>query len=228
LAERENALFIVATPIGNMADITLRALDVLKSVDIIVCEDTRRTGRLLLQYGIKKKLISCHGYNEKSRVNAIVQRLEEGKSLAYCSDAGTPAVSDPGSLLAQDIREKGFEVIPIPGPSAAISAYSVSGFSGGDFIFGGFLSPKSGRRKRRLEKIMSCDTAVILYESPHRVVKLLEDIADIDSKRYIFIGREMTKLHEEYISGIVVEVLENFKSRSTIKGEIVVCISAKE
>jgi 16S rRNA (cytidine1402-2'-O)-methyltransferase len=223
----KNVLYIVATPIGNLSDITLRALDVLKNVDIIVCEDTRRTGKLLSHYGIKKSLLSCHGYNEKTRTGSVIQELESGKSAAYCSDAGTPGVSDPGSILAAEVRECGYEVIPIPGPTAAASAFSVSGFSGSAYFFGGFLSPKQGRRRRRLLELMDCGSAVIIYESPFRIVKLLGDIADIDSERKVFVAREMTKLHEEYVSGTAGELLDDFKMRKTVKGEIVVCISRK-
>lgn len=220
-------LYIVATPIGNLKDITLRALEVLKDVDVISCEDTRHTLKLLSHYEIKKHLVSIHARNEKIACNKVLDLLEEGKNVAYVSDAGTPAISDPGSILVNEARQKGIEVIPIPGCSAFVTLLSVSGIFDKSVLFEGFLSPKPGKRKKRLMDLMSRDSAVILYESPHRLVKLLKDIAEIDDSRDVVVGKELTKLHEDVIAGKAGKLLEIFSSLESIRGEFSVLISAR-
>lgn len=220
-------LYIVATPIGNLKDITLRALEVLKDVDVISCEDTRHTLKLLSHYEIKKHLVSIHARNEKIACNKVLDLLEEGKNVAYVSDAGTPAISDPGSILVNEARQKGIEVIPIPGCSAFVTLLSVSGIFDKSVLFEGFLSPKPGKRKKRLMDLMSRDSAVILYESPHRLVKLLKDIAEIDDNRDVVVGKELTKLHEDVIAGKAGKLLEIFSSLESIRGEFSVLISAR-
>lgn len=221
-------LYMVATPIGNLGDITLRALETLKAVDLIACEDTRRTLQLLNRFSIAKKLISCRTQNEAAAAQTVCRALEAGQSVAYCSDAGTPGVSDPGARLAQIVRQNGFRVVPIPGASAVTALISVSATESKGFRFEGFLSPKEGRRKRRLEELMNGDVPFILYESPFRIIKLLHNIADTDSERLITVGRELTKQHEEIVEGTAEKVLNLFESRNMIKGEWVLLINGKK
>ena len=218
-------LYIVGTPIGNLGDITFRAVETLKNADVIACEDTRHTLQLLTHFEIRKPLISCRAQNESIAAQKIISLLEEGKNVAYASDAGTPGISDPGALLAGAVRAAGFQVVPIPGASAFAALVSVAGMGGKTLIFEGFLSPKGGRRRTRLKELLSTGDAVILYESPFRIVKLLNDIADIGEDRRIVVGREMTKLHEEIIEGTAAEIAENFSGRDSIKGEFAIFIS---
>lgn len=210
-------LYIVATPIGNLDDITFRAVQTLKSVPVIACEDTRHTQLLLNHLGITgKRLIACHSHNEASSSEGIVKLLTEGLDVAYCSDAGTPGVSDPGSRVVNACRENGFKVVPIPGASASVTLISASGLIGKTFTFEGFLSPKSGRRKKRLEELLARDEAFIVYESPFRILKTLEEIKALDDKRRIVLGRELTKTFEEFICGTASEVIAQLK---VVKGE---------
>lgn len=219
-------LFMVATPIGNLEDLTYRAARILGEVDIIACEDTRHTSILLRHLGISKPLISCHARDEERGSQRVVTLLDEGKNLAYCSDAGTPGISDPGVMLARKAREAGHEIIPLPGPSAITALASVAGIYFKGLHFEGFLSPRQGRRKKRLESLMSSPDATMLYESPFRILKLLEDIASIDPQRQICIGREMTKLHEEFLFGNALELSGDLGQRQAIKGEFCILISA--
>ena len=212
-------LYIIGTPIGNMQDITLRGLETLKSVDVIACEDTRHSRKLLNKYEIKKPVISCHGYNEEKCTEKIIYLLGEGKDVGYISDAGTPCLSDPGALLVGRVREAGEEIIPIPGPFAAAALLSVCGYYGKTVIFEGFLSPKQGRRRKRLRELLDLDYSFLLYESPFRIVKLISDLADIEPERQIFLGREMTKIHEEFLHGTAADVLSGLEMREMIKGE---------
>jgi 16S rRNA (cytidine1402-2'-O)-methyltransferase len=212
-------LYIIGTPIGNLQDITLRGLETLKSVDVIACEDTRHSRKLLNKYEIKKHVISCHGYNEGKSTERIVELLREGKDVGYISDAGTPALSDPGALLVGRVREAGEEIVPIPGPFAAATLLSVSGHYGKTVIFEGFLSPKQGRRRKRLRELLDLNYSFLLYESPFRIVKLIRDLADIEPERQIFLGREMTKIHEEFLHGAASDVLAGLETRESIKGE---------
>lgn len=220
-------LFIVATPIGNLGDISFRALQTFKDVDYIACEDTRRTRALLTHYEISKPLLSCRAVNEGSAAEKIVKLLDEGNNIAYSSDAGTPAVSDPGSILVRTAREAGHKIVPIPGASAFGAIISVAGAYDKTVVFEGFLSPKGGKRKKRLQELFDFGAGFVLYESPYRIVKLLTDIAEIDSIREVVIGRELTKLHEEVVKGSASEVLQNFKQRSSIKGEFAVFVTGK-
>ncbi|MCR5763243.1 MAG: 16S rRNA (cytidine(1402)-2'-O)-methyltransferase [Treponema sp.] len=218
-------LYIVATPIGNLGDITFRALETLKSVDVIAAEDTRHTLELLTHFEIRKPLISCRAQNEGHASEKIIKMLDEGQSVAYASDAGTPGISDPGAILAGLARKAGHKVVPIPGASAFATLASVAGAGGKTLIFEGFLSPKPGRRRSRLKELLATGDAVIVYESPFRIVKLLADIAEIDSERRIVVGRELTKIHEEITDGTAREVLEDYSSRQKILGEFAVFIS---
>ncbi len=220
-----STLYVVGTPIGNLGDITFRAVETFKSVDVIAAEDTRHTLQLLNHLGIKKPLISCRSQNESVAGQKIIKLLDEGQNVAYASDAGTPGVSDPGAVLAGLARAAGHTVVPIPGPSAFASLVSVAGAGGKTLIFEGFLSPKPGRRRSRLRELLSTGDAVVLYESPFRVVKLLTDIADIEADRRVVVGRELTKLHEEIVEGTASEMRDEFAGRDKVLGEFAVFIS---
>ena len=218
-------LYIVGTPIGNLDDITFRAIETFKKVDFIACEDTRHTLQLLNHFEIKKPLISCRAQNEKTAGEKIVKLLDEGHSVAYASDAGTPGISDPGAVLVDVVRAANHTIVPIPGPTAFSTLVSAAGTGGKTLIFEGFLSPKPGRRRSRLIELLATGDAVIIYESPFRITKLLSDLADIDSNRRVVVGRELTKLHEEITSGTAAELLKDYSERNSIKGEFAVFIS---
>lgn len=220
-----STLYIVGTPIGNLGDITYRAVETLKNVDVVAAEDTRHTLQLLTHLEIRKPLISCRAQNEKIAAQKIIQLMDEGKNIAFASDAGTPGISDPGAILAGLVRKSGHSVVPIPGPSAFATLASVAGAGGKTLIFEGFLSPKPGKRRGRLKELLSTEDAIVLYESPFRIVKLLTDIADIDNNRRVVVGRELTKLHEEIVEGTAAELRDDFTSRASIKGEFAVFIS---
>lgn len=221
-------LYMVATPIGNLEDITYRAIETLKSVDIIACEDTRQSMKLLNHYGIKKHLISVRARNEKNSAPGVVKLMDEGKNIAYISDAGTPVLSDPGSILIKAVRETEHDVVPIPGPNAFGALISVSGFVGKTVTFEGFLPQKSGKRRKRVEELLDREESFIIYESPYRIVKLLTLLAEINSERHLLLGREITKNFEEFIQGTTAEVLENLSTRTTIKGEFAILVAGKE
>ena len=217
-----STLYIVATPIGNLDDITLRAIKTLREADVIACEDTRHTQTLLTHLEITgKRLIACHAHNEAASSQGIIGLLSQGLSVAYCSDAGTPGVSDPGSRLVRAVREAGFDVVPIPGASAAVTLISASGLNGKTFTFEGFLSPKSGRRKARLKELLAREEAFIIYESPFRILKTLGEIRDLDDSRHLVLGREMTKAFEQFIYGTASEVISQLK---VVKGEFALVV----
>ncbi|MBR5646497.1 MAG: 16S rRNA (cytidine(1402)-2'-O)-methyltransferase [Treponema sp.] len=220
-----SVLYIVGTPIGNLGDITYRAVETLRNADYIAAEDTRHTLQLLNHFEIKKQLISCRSQNEKLAGEKIVQLLDKGFSVAYASDAGTPGISDPGAVLVDVVREAGHKIVPIPGTSAFATLISVAGSGGKTLIFEGFLSPKPGKRRSRLKELMATGDAIIIYESPFRITKLLKDISDIDSTRRIVVGRELTKLHEEVSCGSAEELLKDYAGRASIKGEFALFIS---
>ncbi len=215
-------LYIVATPIGNLDDITLRAINTLREADVIACEDTRHTQTLLTHLGITgKRLIACHAHNEAASSQGIVGLLGQGLNVAYCSDAGTPGVSDPGSRLVRAVREAGFDIVPIPGASASVTLISASGLAGKTFTFEGFLSPKSGRRKSRLKELLEREEAFIIYESPFRILKTLGELRDLDDSRHLVLGREMTKAFEQFIYGTPSEVIAELK---VVKGEFALVV----
>ena len=217
-----STLYIVATPIGNLDDITLRAIRTLREADVIACEDTRHTQTLLTHLEITgKRLIACHAHNEAASSQGIIALLSQGLSVAYCSDAGTPGVSDPGSRLVRAVRSAGFEVVPIPGASASVTLISASGLSGKTFTFEGFLSPKSGRRKNRLKELLAREEAFIVYESPFRILKTLGELRDLDDTRHLVLGREMTKAFEQFIYGTPSEVISQLK---VVKGEFALVV----
>lgn len=227
-------LYVVGTPIGNLDDITFRAVETFKKVQVIAAEDTRHTLELLnalenkglLSHNdIKKQMISCRSQNEEKAAEKIIECLKNGNDVAYASDAGTPGISDPGAVLVSLVRQAGFSVTAIPGPSAFATLVSVAGTGGKTLIFEGFLSPSPGKRRKRLRELLATGDAFILYESPFRIVKLLSDISDIDNNRKIVVGRELTKLHEEIIEGNAKSLYDDFSSRASIKGEFAIFIS---
>jgi 16S rRNA (cytidine1402-2'-O)-methyltransferase len=219
------ALYLVATPIGNLEDITLRALRVLKEVDVIACEDTRQTQKLLNHYAITTRTTSYHEYNETTKSAELVKEMQEGARVAVVTDAGMPGISDPGyRLIALAIRHH-LPVVPIPGASAFLAALVASGLPTDSFRFSGFLPAKRGERRAALEGIESSPRTQVFYEAPHRVVESLEDVVEVlGAGREVVIAREVTKLHEEFLRGRAGEVLENLKSRATVKGEITLLI----
>jgi 16S rRNA (cytidine1402-2'-O)-methyltransferase len=217
----------VATPIGNLDDMTFRAVEILKNVDIIACEDTRQSMKLLGHYGIQKHLISCRARNEVNSAAGIMKLLEEGKDVAYISDAGSPGISDPGSILVRSARDHGFKTIPVPGASAQTALASVGGYKGKSVLFEGFLPQKQGKRKKRLRELLDREEAFIVYESPYRIEKLMKELVELEPDRILLIGREMTKIHEQYIEGNSVALLEMLGKEITIKGEFAILVSGK-
>lgn len=214
-------LYLVATPIGNLEDITLRAIKKLKEVDIILAEDTRQTLKLLNHFEISKPLISYHRHNEEIKVDNIIQKLEEGINIALVSDAGTPVISDPGEVVVKEALKNDIEVIPIPGACALINGLIVSGFDAKEFSFYGFLSLNKKLRKEKLEEIRNENKTVILYEAPHKILNTLNDLKEVLGNRKVVIARELTKIHEEYIRGTVTEILEKYKEP---RGEHIIVI----
>ncbi|MEJ2696340.1 MAG: 16S rRNA (cytidine(1402)-2'-O)-methyltransferase [Candidatus Sulfobium sp.] len=219
-------LYIVATPIGNLEDITLRALRVLKEADVIAAEDTRHSLRLLNHYGISRQLVSYWGEKEKVRAEETISLLKAGKNVALISDAGTPGIADPGSVLIRRAWEEGIRVEAVPGPAAVIAALSVSGFSTEEFMFCGFLPSKQSRRRKLLEELSREKRTVVFYEAPHRIMECFGDIAELFGDRKTVVAREMTKLHEEITRGDAVEIRERLEG-SVTAGEYVVVIEGR-
>ncbi|MBM3844995.1 MAG: 16S rRNA (cytidine(1402)-2'-O)-methyltransferase [Verrucomicrobia bacterium] len=217
-------LYLVATPIGNLEDITLRAIRTLKECDFIAAEDTRRTGILLNRFGIEKRMISCFQHNERRRGAEILEALKAGARVALVSDAGTPAISDPGERLVRSVLDAGFRVESVPGPCALISALTASGTTCDQFLFAGFLPHKSGQRRKRLTQLLASPATVVLYESPFRVERLLKELVELDPTRHVVLARELTKLHEEFLRGNPVDLLQDWQKRPR-KGEFVAIIS---
>ncbi len=220
-------LYLVATPIGNLADISARALETLETVDFIACEDTRHTGKLLHHFGIKKKLFSYHEHNETARADEFAELLNQGKSIAVVSDAGTPAICDPALRVVQKAHEIGARVVSIPGAVAFVNALVVSGLPTDSIFFGGFLPSRKTERRRRLAEVLPIPATLIFYETPHRLAKSLVDCLEVLGNRKIAVVREITKLHEETILGNLAELAEKF-STLEVKGEIVLVIDRDE
>ncbi len=220
-------LYVVSTPIGNLEDISQRALNTLAQADLIACEDTRRTGLLLKHFGIENRLLSYHEYNKLRRTPEILEILKQGKIVALVSDAGTPGISDPGFYLIRAAIEKGIRVIPVPGASALLAALVVSGLPANRFAFEGFLPKREGRRRKRLIALLYEPRTMIFCESAHRIRRLLNEIKEILGDRRIAVCRELTKKYEEVIRGTVAEVLERIAERE-LKGEIVVVVAGYE
>jgi 16S rRNA (cytidine1402-2'-O)-methyltransferase len=216
-------LYLVATPIGNLADITHRAVEVLSRVAVIACEDTRHTRKLLQHYGIVTKTISYHEHNEQERARHLVDLLRDGKDVAVVSDAGTPAISDPGFRLVRAAIENDLTVVPVPGPSALISALIAAGLPTDEFFFGGFLPARSNARRTRLNELRSVPGTLVFYEAPHRLAETLKDALEILGEREAVVARELTKLHEEIRRGRLSELAEHYSSEEP-RGEIVLLI----
>ncbi len=223
------ALYLVGTPIGNLEDITLRAVRVLKEVDVIACEDTRQTQKLLNHYAIATRTTSYHEHNEMTRSAELVKEMQEGASVALVTDAGMPGISDPGyRLIALAIRHH-LPVVPIPGASAFLAALVASGLPTDSFRFSGFLPAKRGERRAALEAVKSSPRTQVFYEAPHRIVDALTDVVEVlGEARHVVVAREVTKLHEEFLRGRASEVQENLKSREAVKGEITLLIGKPE
>ena len=221
-------LYIVATPIGNLEDITFRAVRVLQEVDLIACEDTRQTHKLLERYNIANPLVSYHEHNERMRSADLLRELQAGKNIALVSDAGTPLIADPGYRLVQQARDQGIAVSPIPGASALLTGLSASGLPTDSFSFHGFLPPKKGQRRKLLEELRSSEETLVFYEAPHRILETLEDIEEILGPRPVVLAREVTKVHEEFLRGTAAEIRDALGKRPIVKGEITLMVGKSE
>jgi 16S rRNA (cytidine1402-2'-O)-methyltransferase len=217
-------LYIVATPIGNLEDITHRAVRILKEVSLIACEDTRHTRKLLEHYGIKTKTISYHEHNERERGAQLLQALAAGKDVAVVSDAGTPGISDPGFRIVGEATTHGISVVPVPGPTALIAALIASGMTTDEFFFAGFLPARSGARRTRLAQLREIPATLIFYEAPHRIAATLRDALEVLGNRDAAIARELTKLHEEIVRGSLTELMTRFGESEKARGEFVLLI----
>ena len=218
-------LYLVATQIGNLEDITLRAINVLKNVDLIAAEDTRHTLKLLNHLEISKPMISCHRHNENEKSNKIIEKLKEGKNIAIVSDAGTPGISDPGEEVVKEAIKENIKIIPIPGACAAINALIVSGIDTKEFYFLGFLPLNKKLRKEKLNEIKNINKTIILYEAPHKILNTINDLENILENRQVVFAREITKIHEEFIRGTIKEIKEKIENP---KGEFVIIIEGNK
>lgn len=221
-------LYVVATPLGNLEDVTLRALRVLREADLVACEDTRRTAQLLKAHGIAAPTTSYFEHNERWKGDRLLDELRAGRTLALVSDAGTPGISDPGFRLVRDARAAGIPVVPVPGPSAAITALSVSGLPSDRFLFVGFLPPRAAARRRAIEALAAVAETLVIYESPTRVLETLADLAGVLGDREAFLCREATKLHEEYRRGRLADLRAELAGRDSVRGEIVLVVSGAQ
>ncbi|MBI2149914.1 MAG: 16S rRNA (cytidine(1402)-2'-O)-methyltransferase [Acidobacteria bacterium] len=214
-------LFVVATPIGNLQDISVRALEILRQVDLIACEDTRLTIKLLNHFGIRKPLTSYHEFNEEKKAEDLARQLAANANVALVSDAGTPAISGPGYRLVRLCRERGIPIVAIPGPNAAVTALSASGLPAGEFLFAGFLPSKKSARREKLASLANITCTLVFYEAPHRIEGTLQDIQEVLGDRAVCLAREITKIHEEYLFGRLSQVKDQVKPL----GEFVVVVS---
>lgn len=219
--KNENALYLIPTPIGNLDDITIRSLKLLRKVDILLCEDTRVTGSLLKKYDIKQKLISCHEYNEDSIKYDVVKYIKEGLKVGLVTDQGSPIISDPGFRVVQEVIDNGYSVIGLPGATAFVPALISSGIAPSKFLFYGFLNSKNSKQKQELESLKLYPYTMIFYEAPHRIINTLENMRKIFGNRHISLSREISKLYEEIYRGTIDEVLGNFDK---LKGEFVLIV----
>lgn len=218
----EAVLYLIPTPIGNMEDITLRAINILKEVDILLCEDTRVTGSLLHHLNIKKKLLACHDYNEDEVKDKVLDYLKDGKKVGLVTDRGTPIISDPGYKVVKYLINNGYPVVSLPGPTAFVPALTMSSLNPAPFLFYGFLNAKKSKRRKELEELSLFPYTLIFYEAPHRILDTLEDILSVFGNREISLAREISKIYEENIHGTISEVLKEVDS---IKGEMVLVVS---
>lgn len=219
-------LLVVSTPIGNLADLSPRAREAFEQADLVACEDTRHTGRLLASLGIKKRLVSLHEHNERQRLPGLLAELEGGATVALASDAGTPLLSDPGFVLVREAAARGVRIEPIPGPSAALAALVASGLPPYPFTFAGFPPPKPGKRRAFYRRFAELGHTLVVFESPHRLLASLEDALAELGERPAAIGRELTKLHEEVLRGPLSHLLEDLRARPALKGEFVLVLGA--
>lgn len=224
MADTAGTLYLVSTPIGNLEDVTRRALRVLSEVNLVACEDTRHTRKLLDHYGIKTKTISYHEHNERGRADELAARLAAGVSIALVSDAGTPAVSDPGYRLVRAAIERGASVVPVPGATAFVAALTASGLPTDEFFFGGFLPARQTARRARLAQVRTLPATLVFYEAPHRIADALRDARDVLGEREAAVARELTKLHEEIARGRLTELIEKFSGEHAARGEMVLVI----
>ncbi len=220
-------LYVIATPLGNLEDLSRRALDVLSRAGTVACEDTRRTARLLARYELSPATLSCHAHNERSRIDPILRILESGKDVALVSDGGTPGISDPGHLLVAEARRAGFPVVPLPGPSAVTTLLSVSGLPADRYVFDGFLPHKGGERRKRLRELALERRTWVVYETPHRILETLNEMDGILGERPMVLGRELTKVHEEILAGTAREILERLAD-GVSRGEFCLAVAGNE
>jgi 16S rRNA (cytidine1402-2'-O)-methyltransferase len=221
-------LYVVATPIGNLEDMTFRAVRILREVDRIACEDTRQTRKLLDHYGISTPAVSYHEHNEQARSDELIRDLEAGRNIALVSDAGTPLIADPGYRVVEKARERGISVVPLPGASALLAALSASGLPTDHFAFLGFLPPKSGQRRKALLEGRELRVSLVFFETPHRIQDALEDLAEIFPGTTVVLARELTKIHEEFLRGTAAELRALLANRDAIKGEFTVMVAKYE
>lgn len=225
-ATKFGSLYLVATPIGNLEDITLRALRVLKEASVVACEDTRRTQKLLQHYGISTRMVSYHEHNEHARTPELVAALEQGSQVALVSDAGMPLVSDPGHRLVASCIERGIRVVPVPGPSAVIAALAAAGLASDEFVFVGFLPARGGERRRALDGLRNETRTMVFYEAPHRLQKTLLAAAEVFGARPAVVARELTKVHEEFVRGSLRELAVHFGAQPP-RGEITLLVGRR-
>lgn len=222
-------LYVIATPIGNLEDLSPRALRILRSVELIACEDTRRTAKLLARFGVEARTLSCHRFNERERLEPVLQILRDGGSVALVSDGGTPAISDPGALLVQQVLEEGIALSPVPGPSAIAALLSASGLPADRYVFDGFLPHRPGERRRRLRELRDEPRTVVVFEAPHRIRRTLRDLAEVMGDRPLVLGRELTKQHETILRGTAREIEAALgEGEGDVKGEITLAIAGAE
>ena len=221
-------LIVVATPIGNLEDLSSRTAQVLREADLVACEDTRRTGRLLAHLGIKRPLVSLHEHNERQRLPKLIAALQDGQRIALASDAGTPLLSDPGFVLVREAIREGIEIDAIPGPSAVVDALVLSGLPPHPFTFAGFPPPKTGKRRRFFQRFETLDHTLVFFESPHRLLASLDDLLEIFGNRPVAVGRELTKLHQEVLRGDLQGVRQILGQRQALKGEFTLVVGTDQ
>ncbi len=224
MSQTKGTLYLVATPIGNLEDVTRRALRVLAEADVVACEDTRHTRRLLEHFGIGARTVSYHEHNERERAEELARLIEAGASVALVSDAGTPGINDPGYRLVRACAERGLRVVPVPGPAAFVAALTASGLPTDEFYFGGFLPARTHARRQRLEAVRSLRATLVFYETPHRIAQSLSDAREVLGEREAVVARELTKLHEEIARGRLSELAARFSDEGAARGEMVLLI----
>jgi len=224
MAETKGTLYLVATPIGNLEDVTRRALRVLAEADVVACEDTRHTRQLLEHFGVRARTVSYHEHNERERAEELAKSIEEGATVALVSDAGTPGINDPGYRLVRACAERGLRVVPVPGPTAFVAALTASGLPTDEFYFGGFLPSRTHARRQRLESVRDLRATLVFYETPHRIAQALADAREVLGEREAAVARELTKLHEEVLRGRLSELSARFGDDNAARGEMVLVI----